>query len=538
MKFKYLYLFFCLITIAGFSQKKQNQLLFTIEKVPTYANEFLKSFEKNNSQLVDSLSNIEDYLNLYINYKLKVKQALDLKLDTVKKYKAELKDYRERLLAPYLRDKEVTDNLVKEAYKRLQNEVNASHILIFLKPNASPKDTLLAFNKLIEARNLILNGKPFSEVAKKYSEDPSVNKNGGNLGYFTAFQMVYPFENAAFLTELNSVSKPFRTKFGYHILQVHDIKKARGEVEVAHVMIKNNNANAKQKIDSIFNLIINKNFSFEEMAKKFSDDKASATNGGKLNKFAYGQMLESFSEVAFNLEKLNEISKPFETQYGWHIVKLLNKYPIESFKKMEPSLIQKVEKDSRSELIGKSVINKLNTTYSIKVEKQALDEFKSDKWKINSDNFNKLLLTIESKKITQNDFVNYLKSSKYNTVNDAFNSFKDQCLINYYKENIEATNPEFTATFKDFKEGLLLFDLLEKKVWDKSKDSTGLSNYFNLFKEKKYKGKELNEIKGIVINDYQNYLEHLWIKELHKNYKVVINNSTKKRILKKHKSKN
>lgn len=538
MKFKYLYLFFCLITIAGFSQKKQNQLLFTIEKVPTYANEFLKSFEKNNSQLVDSLSNIEDYLNLYINYKLKVKQALDLKLDTVKKYKAELKDYRERLLAPYLRDKEVTDNLVKEAYKRLQNEVNASHILIFLKPNASPKDTLLAFNKLIEARNLILNGKPFSEVAKKYSEDPSVNKNGGNLGYFTAFQMVYPFENAAFLTELNSVSKPFRTKFGYHILQVHDIKKARGEVEVAHVMIKNNNANAKQKIDSIFNLIINKNFSFEEMAKKFSDDKASATNGGKLNKFAYGQMLESFSEVAFNLEKLNEISKPFETQYGWHIVKLLNKYPIESFKKMEPSLIQKVEKDSRSELIGKSVINKLNTTYSIKVEKQALDEFKSDKWKINSDNFNKLLLTIESKKITQNDFVNYLKSSKYNTVNDAFNSFKDQCLINYYKENIEATNPEFTATFKDFKEGLLLFDLLEKKVWDKSKDSTGLSNYFNLFKEKKYKGKELNEIKGIVINDYQNYLEHLWIKELHKNYKVVINNSTKKKILKKHKSKN
>ena len=538
MKFKYLYLFFCLITIAGFSQKKQNQLLFTIEKVPTYANEFLKSFEKNNSQLVDSLSDIGDYLNLYINYKLKVKQALDLKLDTVKKYKAELKDYRERLLAPYLRDKEVTDNLVKEAYKRLQNEVNASHILIFLKPNASPKDTLLAFNKLIEARNLILNGKPFSEVAKKYSEDPSVNKNGGNLGYFTAFQMVYPFENAAFLTELNSVSKPFRTKFGYHILQVHDIKKARGEVEVAHVMIKNNNANAKQKIDSIFNLIINKNFSFEEMAKKFSDDKASATNGGKLNKFAYGQMLESFSEVAFNLEKLNEISKPFETQYGWHIVKLLNKYPIESFKKMEPSLIQKVEKDSRSELIGKSVINKLNTTYSIKVEKQALDEFKSDKWKINSDNFNKLLLTIESKKITQNDFVNYLKSSKYNTVNDAFNSFKDQCLINYYKENIEATNPEFTATFKDFKEGLLLFDLLEKKVWDKSKDSTGLSNYFNLFKEKKYKGKELNEIKGIVINDYQNYLEHLWIKELHKNYKVVINNSTKKRILKKHKSKN
>ncbi|WP_298366477.1 peptidylprolyl isomerase [uncultured Lutibacter sp.] len=538
MKFKYLYLFFCLITIAGFSQKKQNQLLFTIEKVPTYANEFLKSFEKNNSQLVDSLSNIGDYLNLYINYKLKVKQALDLKLDTVKKYKAELKDYRERLLAPYLRDKEVTDNLVKEAYKRLQNEVNASHILIFLKPNASPKDTLLAFNKLIEARNLILNGKPFSEVAKKYSEDPSVNKNGGNLGYFTAFQMVYPFENAAFLTELNSVSKPFRTKFGYHILQVHDIKKARGEVEVAHVMIKNNNANAKQKIDSIFNLIKNKNFSFEEMAKKFSDDKASASNGGKLNKFAYGQMLESFSEVAFNLEKLNEISKPFETQYGWHIVKLLNKYPIESFKKMEPSLIQKVEKDSRSELIGKSVINKLNTTYSIKVEKQALDEFKSDKWKINSDNFNKLLLTIESKKITQNDFVNYLKSSKYNTVNDAFNSFKDQCLINYYKENIEATNPEFTATFKDFKEGLLLFDLLEKKVWDKSKDSTGLSNYFNLFKEKKYKGKELNEIKGIVINDYQNYLENLWIKELHKNYKVVINNSTKKKILKKHKSKN
>ncbi|WP_111707913.1 peptidylprolyl isomerase [Lutibacter citreus] len=531
MKLKYSFILLLFLSFSSFSQKKQKEL-FSINDSPVYSNDFLNNFKKNRHQAVDSLDDIGSYLKLFINYKLKIKEAKDIKLDTFSKYIEELKDYKERLSAPYLRDKEVTDKLVKEAYGRMQNEVSASHILVFLKPQSSPKDTLLAFNKIIKARDLIIGGKAFNEVAKEFSEDPSAKQNGGNLGYFTVFQMVYPFENAAYSTKVNDVSKPFRTKFGYHILQVNDVRKAKGQVEVAHIMVNNKNENAKIKIDSIYNLIINKNESFEELAKKTSDDRASAINGGKLDKFSFGQMLEDFANVAFSLKNENEYSKPFQTQYGWHIVKLLKKYPIDSFVKERASLTKKVEKDNRSELIGKSVVNKLINEYKIVINDNALKQFNSNEWKSNTKNYTKILLTVESKDYYQKDFIGYLKSNKYNGLIEAFNQFKEGCIINYYKDNLEFTNSEFASTFKDFKEGLLLFDLLEKRVWNKSKDSVGISNYFIKFKEQKYKDKELNNIKGTVINDYQNYLERLWVEELHKRYKVKINKSEKRKILK------
>ena len=531
MKFNYVLIIIVLYCFNGISQNKET-VLFSIDNTDFYTQEFLDNYNKNATLVSDSLNSIESYFDLFINYKLKVKEAKELKLDTLPSYINELNEYKMRLIQPYLKDKEVTNKLVLEAFERLQKEINASHILLSLKSNASPKDTLAAYTKLMGARKLIIDGTPFSKIAKQYSDDPSAQQNGGNLGFFTALQMVYPFENVAYTTTVNTVSKPFRTQFGYHILQVHNIRPALGEVEVAHIMIKNNDSTlAKSQIDSIYKLILNNKDRFSELASKFSNDRATASNGGKLNKFTYGQMVEAFSKEAFKLENVSEISKPFKTEYGWHIVKLLKKYPVPSFNEIKDDLTRKIERDERSNLIGESVVNRLLNNYNIVVDKDALNQFKDRNWR-NLTNANTVLLTINKKEIRQVEFAKFLKLNTGEDVLSAFEKFKQQEVLNYYKETIEFTNKEFAATYNEFKEGLLLFDLLEEKVWNKSKDSVNLSNYFIKFKDTKYANKELETIKGEVINDYQNYLEHLWIEALHKKYKVKINKSEKKRLIK------
>ncbi|MDJ0646444.1 MAG: peptidylprolyl isomerase, partial [Flavobacteriaceae bacterium] len=247
-----------LIPFVVFSVNAQQKkdVLFTVDNEPIYSDEFLRVFNKNRDIVEEeNRRSVEDYLELYVNYKLKLKQAYAFGLDTVTSYKRELEKYREQLIQPYLKDSKVTNALVKEAYNRMLEEVNASHILVRLNPKASPKDTLMAYKKIMEARTKVLDGRPFEEVAKDYSEDPSAQKNGGDLGYFTAFSMVYPFENAAYTNEVGAVSMPFKTSFGYHIIKVKDKRPSQGEVEVAHIMVKNkakDSAQTKKQINDIY----------------------------------------------------------------------------------------------------------------------------------------------------------------------------------------------------------------------------------------------------------------------------------------------
>lgn len=531
MKPKYLLIILLFIVSNTFSQEN-NSVLFTIDGESFYTKEFLNVYKRNLNMVVDSRIDVEDYLKLFIDYKLKVKQAKELSLDTLQKFKNELKQYKNNLVLPYLRDEAVTKMLIKEAYERLKEEVHVSHILIFLNQDATPKDTLAAYNKLIEARNLILKGSDFSDVAKKYSKDPTVMKNGGAVGYFTALQMVYPFENSAFNTPLNEVSLPFRTKFGYHILKVNNRRASKGEVEVAHIMLKNNSANSKKRIDSIYQLLLNNKVSFFSLAKKVSDDRASALKGGKLKKFGTGKMVEDFATVAFSLQEEGEISRPFKTQFGWHVIKLLKKYPLGSFDEMKEKIRQEVEKDARANLIGKSVLDKLFKEYKVVVNNQALSQFNKENWEVNSKNFNKILFSVNERSISQKKFITYLNSVSHMPIKKAFIAFKEKEVLEYYKDNIEHSNPEFAVKYNEFKEGLLLFDLLEKQVWEKAKDSVGLLNYFKVNKEKKYRGKKIESIKGSVISDYQNYLDIQFAKQLHKKYVVKIDKSEKKRIKK------
>lgn len=532
MRPKILLLFVFFVVTRTFSQTSQ-KVLFTIDSDTIYSKEFMVVYKKNQHLISNSEdNNIESYLHLFVDYKLKVKQAKEVGFDTLQKFKTELKQYKEKLILPYLKDETVTSRLVNEAYLRLQKEVNASHILIFVKPEASIKDTLEAYNKLLQARDSILAGQEFSAAAKKYSKDPSVNKNGGELGYFTALQMVYPFEEVAFTTSKGDVSMPFRTKFGYHLLKVNDIRESKGEVEVAHIMLKKSSVNAEKKIDSIYSLIEIGKGVFEELAKELSEDTSSGPNGGVLKKFNAGQMIQEFSNVAFSLNAVGEISKPFETIYGWHIVKLLKKYPLESFEEIEDKLTRQVENDERSNLIGKSVVDKLFNEYSIIVNENGLKQFNIDDWKTVPEKFQQELIRIEEKIIYQQEFISYLRATKNVSIPMAFQSFKEKEVLNYYKENIELLNEEFAMTYNEFKEGMLLFEMLEKTIWKKSKDSIGLANFYESNKVEKYKGKNLDSFKGTVISDYQNYLEEKWVEDLHLKYKVQFNNKEKKIILK------
>ncbi|CAL2101595.1 Survival protein SurA precursor (Peptidyl-prolyl cis-trans isomerase SurA) [Tenacibaculum sp. 190130A14a] len=513
-------LMFC---VAVFAQK--SEVLLTVNDEPVFVDEFRQVYEKNLDLVEDEASkSIDNYLELYINYKLKVKEAYDLKLDTISSYRKELEGYKKQLLTPYLQDKSFIDRLIKEAYERSKFDVKASHILIRVPKHILPQDTLSYYNRIVEARKRIVNGAGFEAVAKEVSEDPSVVANAGDLGYFNVFKMVYPFEDASYTTKVRGLSKPFRTKFGYHIVKVFDKRPSKGAFEVAHILLRD-----KVKLDSIYKIIKEGKASFEDVAKEISEDKVSAQNGGKLKKFGTGDMVENFEQTVLSLKEENEISKPFKTEFGWHIVKLLKRYPVASFEEVKPSIEKKVRNSSRIKLSDKAMLDRLKAEYTIKVYEKALQPFDHKVIDVEADNnLSKILLVINDKKIQQIEFYKFIKNKRNHFDKKSFNDFKDFEVLNYFKDNLIQTNKDFRNIYLEYKEGLLLFELMQRKIWNEStSNKAGLEKFYEENKTKY--NKELSEIRGIVISDYQKAIEDKWIKELRNNNIVKV----KKRALKK-----
>ncbi|MDP4954392.1 MAG: peptidylprolyl isomerase [Flavobacteriales bacterium] len=367
---------------ASFSAIAQSSdIILTVEDEKVTREDFESIFRKNNRDSVITTASLDEYMELFVNFKLKVREAIELGLDTSSSFQRELLGYRKQLARPYLVDQALLDELIFEAYERQQQEVRASHILIKCDDNASPADTLKAYNKIVELRNRIVNGEDFETVAtgKNGSQDPSVRDNKGDLGYFTAFQMVYPFEEAAFTTEVGDISQPLRTRYGYHILKVHDKRDARGEILAAHIMIRvdeNNPTSAQegeQKINEIYALLQEGN-DFAELSTKYSDDPSTAKRGGELPWFGTGKMVEEFEDAAFNLEKNGEISQPFLSPYGWHIVKRIDYKAIPDFKTAKNDIKSKVSRDARAELTKSSFLSKLRAEYQVKLDDKFLKE--------------------------------------------------------------------------------------------------------------------------------------------------------------------
>ena len=498
-------LIFGFLLVQSFLFAQTKDVLFTIDNHPYYTDEFVRVYNKNLDLVKDdSQKDLDKYLDLFVGYKLKVEKANKLGLQNGTSYQNELKSYRNQLSKNYVNDSKVTNELVREAYDRMQQEVRASHILVLVDEGASPQDTLKAYNKVVEIKRRLDAGEDFITVAQQTSEDPSVKENNGDLGYFSAFRMVYPFENAAFKTKVGQVSKPFRTRFGYHIIKVIDKRVNRGEVTVAHIMILKPSdvslhEKAKTTIDDIYKKI-QQGEAFDALAQQFSEDKSSAPKGGVLQRFGSGQLSsEEFENVAFSLVNKNDISMPFQSQFGWHIVKLIEKHPVVEFLQMKAELEEKVRKDERSLLITNSLTKKLRAKYVFtkdmkvlaQVKKMVTDDFYSQTWEIPTDlkGNNGTILTINnSKKVNALVFLGFIQSQQKTNiktkpvaklVDELFEKFIDEQFMAYHNENLENEFPEFKNIMDEYRDGLLLFDLMEKEIWNKAKtDTTGLNNYF------------------------------------------------------------
>lgn len=479
MIFKNFLILFAALTVLNANSQSSKTVLFSIDDQQIYTSEFLRVYQKNLDILTDeSQKDMDNYLDLFVNYKLKVQQARDLGYDTLPSYVNELGTYKTQLMEPYLKDDAVVDGLVLEAYERSLYELNASHILVMVNQN-TPNDTIAAYKKINEARAKIVVGESFEDVAKEYSEDPSVKKNNGKLGYFTVFNMVYPFENAAYTTEINSVSQPFRTKFGYHIVKINDIREAMGEVEAAHIMIKGDSLSSETKINEIYKQL-QQGEDFAYLAKTLSDDKYSAQKEGSLGRFGTGKMVKEFETVAFSLKNEGDYSKPFKSPYGWHIIELIHKFPVESFEESKDDLEAKVKRSDRSKIVSSSIVNKLKKDYKIVVNQKAFDALKKVNLKESTASFSEILFTINNEKILQHAYLDFLKGRPVSDL--SFNKFIDLKVLDFYKNYLEENETEYSNTYKEYEEGLLLFELLQNKIWDTSKDSIGVQNYFDTHK--------------------------------------------------------
>jgi peptidyl-prolyl cis-trans isomerase SurA len=499
---------FLLLSTACFSffisnaQIADDDTLLTIASTPVSANEFVRVYNKNlNLVQDDSQKEIDTYLDLFINYKLKIAEAKALRYDKDPVYLKEFKSYENQLTQSYLTDKNVTEGLVREAYERTENEVKAQHILVLL--DEVETDTLDAYSKIEVYRERFIN-EDFDSLKKELHNGKSTFVE--DLGFFSAFKMVYDFESAAYSTKVNQVSKPFRTKFGFHVVKVLDKRKSRGQVSVAHIMISNTQKDStlvvKDRIQELHRLLLQGD-DFAELAKQFSDDKSSAMQGGRLKPFTSGQInSEIFENTAFKLSSSNLISQPIQTKYGWHILKFIDKTPIQSFDRLQPSLENKVGKDARSQIVKAKMLEQLLLDYQISNHNPNLAQLESNltydstqnTWQT-SKNFDasQSFLVIKDQFYVYQDFLDYLnknqksinsKWSKSQVINKQYASFLELSMFQYKKDNLEYENQEYAQVIKEYREGLLLFELMQDKIWEGAKnDSLGLLTFYNLNKE-------------------------------------------------------
>lgn len=490
------------IATATFAQIGDNSTLLTVGGDVVTRGEFMTIYKKNNS--APTAISVTDYLDLFINFKLKVKEAKDLGLDTAKTFSSELRGYRKQLATPYLTDKEVNDKLLTEAYDRSKKDVRAAHILIKCDAEALPKDTLIAYKKAVSLRDRVLKGEDFNKLAEQFSDDPSAKENKGDLGYFTVFNMVYPFETAAYSTQKGQVSMPVRTRFGYHLVKVEDMRDAQGTIHTAHIMVKlpkdAKQADidaAKLKIDEVYTKL-KAGEKFDDLAAKYSDDKASAKKGGELPWFGTGRMVPEFETAAFKLNTDGDYSEPVLTQYGWHIIKRLEKKGVASFDDVKVEFKSKIGKDSRAEKSKTSLVNKIKAEAAFKEDRKMLLDFNKaidstiydGNWKTDkAAALTKVIFNLGNKNYTQADFAKFIASrqtkrakdvSIQSIVNTMYDKFVEESALTYEDTQLEGKYPAFRDLLNEYRDGMLLFEITDKKVWSKAvEDTLGLKGYYD-----------------------------------------------------------
>lgn len=508
----------------GLFAQNNDPVIMTINNDEVKKSEFEQIFWKNKKEKETNKEELDEYLDLFIKFKLKVEAAEAAGLDTTQKFTSEFNGYKMQLQKPYLADTTVTEELIQEAYYRTTNELRASHILIKVDADAAPKDTLEAYKKIMKVRDDIIAGKlSFEDAAAKFSEDPSAKTNKGDLGYFSAFRMVYPFENAAYNTPIGQVSMPFRTRFGYHIVNPVDMRKSRGRVKVAHIMVlvKKNATdqekdNAKLKIEEIYGKLKNGD-DFSALVRDYSDDRNSVRKNGELEWVEAGRYFKEFEDAAFSISKDGDFSNPVLTPAGWHIIKRIEYQPIDDLEGLRLEIKNKIQRDPvRAAKTKSSFINKLKKEYAFMETPKTLDnmikvvtattatkkgknvivtdqpEQKNSLDKLSADDKKKVLFSYAGKSILVSDFVQYLQPRwnesqilvKEDFIRDQYTRFIDNELTEYEKTRLEAKYPEYKALLKEYRDGILLFEINDQKVWSNAiKDTAGLRKFYEANKQ-------------------------------------------------------
>jgi len=483
-----------------YPQPLNDRVLMVIDNREVPAGEFIRMYKK--TYETGDLSEFDQYLEQYIIFKLKVTDAIREGYDTTVSFKNELQGYREQIARNLLTDQKVRENILKKAYERSLKEINAWHILISCPPGSSPEDTLAAWKKTLEVKARIDGGEPFEQVARSTSDDPSVKYNGGNLGYISSFQMVPQFEDAVYGMKKGEISGPVRTPYGYHIIMVKEIRPSQGRIKVAHIMrsippgaSESTAKAAEDTIKAVYRQLL-AGASFSELAKKYSDHRESAVRGGEINWFGAGEIAPEFAEASFALKKNGDISPPVRTMFGWHIIKRLDLKSPPPYEEARPQLESKIDGTWLNSMGVKSLVEKLKKEYNFSLNNNAFNWFINNTDTLITKGYSKydrkmipagLLYTFAGQKYSVSEFAKYIENKTSPENNEAPESFVknllESCItshvLKYENSILENKYPDFRYLVKEFHDGILLFEISSKKVWDKINDTVLLKQFYD-----------------------------------------------------------
>lgn len=498
---------------AGLFLTGYAQTLFTYGPNSVSKDEFLRVYKKNSisnkkPDMTDTA--LRSYLELYGLFRMKVAEADKQHLDTVESIQHELDNYRKQLAKNYLTDEQVTNKLLHEAYDRMKENVRVAHILISCPPGS---DTTQAYNKIDSLYKLLDTHKAdFETLAKEFSEDKGTKDNGGDVGYFTALQTVYSIENVAYNTPVGKFSKPFRSQFGYHILKVIDKRADRGQVKVAQILIQVSKSKGeagmlagKQRADSV-EAMLKSGVPFEDLVAKYSDDQFTNKDNGVMKPFGAGKMVIPFENAAFALKKPGDVSAPIKTDYGYHIIKLIAKYPLAPFDTLKPSLKHKIENDSRAQTARDIFFNKIKEKNGFKEYPDNIKEISNRLMEIpdtgkdgkivkaaNYKHMVKPIFELGGKTYLQSDFAGFFENLTHGklsgphlaVVHDAYGLYVNTVVNDFEEHKLVQENPEFRNLMEEYRDGIMLFELMDRNVWSKAAhDSAGLQEFYEQHKNK------------------------------------------------------
>lgn len=508
-------LFLLAVLTFGISvaSKAQDPVLMRINDKDITRSEFEYIYNKNNSNNELDKKTLDEYVDLFVNFKLKVAAAEEAGLDTTKAFKNEFNGYRQQLTKSYLTDESVDEAYAVEVYNRLKENVEASHILIRVAPTDSEKQVEEAYNKAMNARERIMSGEAFDKVAREVSEDPSAAQNGGYLGYFTAMQMVHPFEDAAYELEIGEISEPVRTDFGYHVIKVSNRRPDIGKALVAHIFkflpqdaSKEREEEIKNQMDSIYNELI-KGADFAELAKKLSEDRGTASRGGELPWIGLHHTVKEFEDVAFSLNK-DEISRPFNSPNGMHIVKMIDRKQLEPFEEKKDEIVRLLNRQGRGNKGVEALIARLKTEYEYSLNEDVLAkskaalnrilEIKGDTTLNETVKVEGNLFTLAGKGYPAQDFIGWAESRTGNQ-DKLVEDYVNKEILAYEDSRLEKKYPDFGHLMQEYRDGILLFEISNNLVWDKaSKDEEGLDQFFK--KNKKNYSWNTPRFRGVIVH--------------------------------------